>query len=203
MSQLPVILFFFPFLSKQNMPDDSSTMVKFGPFTVTNQVFYRTKFSFALVNLKPILPGHVLVCPRRVTSRVLDLSPAETADFFHTVRTVSAAIERAYEADSLNIAIQDGPLAGQTVPHVHCHIIPRRLADLPNVDEVYARLNGREGDLEWVFRTVLEAGRADERMGRVDEERGGPRSEAVMGEEARRLAKLFEQKGLAGVGEQQ
>lgn len=182
----------------QQEEQNDNTMVKFGPFTVTNQVFYRTKLSFALVNLKPILPGHVLVCPRRVTSRVLDLSPQETADFFSTVRTVSAAIERAYNADSLNIAIQDGPLAGQTVPHVHCHIIPRRLADLPNVDDVYARLNGKEGDLEWVFRTVLEAGRQDERMGRVDEERGGPRSEAVMGEEARQLARLFEEERLAG-----
>jgi bis(5'-adenosyl)-triphosphatase len=46
---------------------------------VTTQVFYATKLSAALVNLKPILPGHSLVIPRRVVPRYTDLSPDEVA----------------------------------------------------------------------------------------------------------------------------
>ncbi|KAL5332802.1 HIT-like domain-containing protein [Aspergillus crustosus] len=101
--------------------------IHFGPFLVTPQVFHQTPLSIALVNLKPILPGHVLVSPRRVVPRVSDLTPPETADLFLTVRRVGRMIERVYGATSLNIAIQDGPEAGQSVPHVHAHIIPRRV----------------------------------------------------------------------------
>ena len=52
-------------------------MVQFAQFVVTGQVFYVTTLSAALVNLKPILPGHSLVIPRRVVPRYADLSVAE------------------------------------------------------------------------------------------------------------------------------
>ncbi|KAJ6177833.1 Histidine triad (HIT) protein [Penicillium mononematosum] len=117
--------------------------IYFGSFIVTPQHTNLTNNSllnrrsstqppltFALVNLKPILPGHVLVSPRRVVPRVTDLTPAETSDLFVTVRRVGRMLERIYGATSLNIAIQDGAHAGQSVPHVHAHIIPRKAADL-------------------------------------------------------------------------
>ncbi|KAF4157838.1 hypothetical protein CNMCM6936_003749 [Aspergillus lentulus] len=62
--------------------------IYFGPFLVTSQVFHLTPLSFALVNLKPILPGHVLVSPRRRVPRVADLTAAETSDLFLTVQRV-------------------------------------------------------------------------------------------------------------------
>ena len=52
-------------------------VVQFAQFVVTTQVFYATKLSAALVNLKPILPGHSLVIPKRVVPRYTDLSPDE------------------------------------------------------------------------------------------------------------------------------
>lgn len=168
-----------------------SSIVRFGPFIVTNQVFYRSANSFGLVNLKPILPGHVLVCPNRVISRITDLSTEEASDFYNSVQVISKAIEVHYKADSLNIAIQDGPLAGQTVPHVHCHIIPRRLGDLPNVDDIYKLLNGKEGDLEYTFKVLLEAGKQDKTFQNPDQTREGPRTEAVMNAEALELSRLF------------
>ncbi|RAK99232.1 HIT family protein [Aspergillus ibericus CBS 121593] len=124
--------------------------IHFGPFLVTTQVFHLTPHTYALVNLKPILPGHVLISPRRVVPRVTDLTPTETSDLFLTVRRVARMIERVYGASSLNIAIQDGVDAGQSVPHVHAHVIPRRRGDLDargGVDAVYELLDGEEGDL--------------------------------------------------------
>lgn len=169
----------------------SSASIKFGTFTVTRQVFYLTPLSFGLVNLKPILPGHVLVCPRRGVSRVSELTPEEVVDFYSSVQKVAGVIEKHYKADGLNIAIQDGPLAGQTVPHVHCHIIPRRLADFPNVDDIYKRLNGKEGDMEYVFSVLKENASKDKAFQSPDETRSGPRSLQVMEEEAEVLSKMF------------
>lgn len=114
------------------------------------QVFHLTPLSYALVNLKPLLPGHVLVSPRRVVPRFHDLSVAEVQDLFLTVQRVSRTVERVFHASALNIAIQDGMDAGQSVPHVHAHIIPRQkddLADAGGADAIYGKMESDEGDL--------------------------------------------------------
>lgn len=70
-------------------------------------------------------------------------------------------VERVYGASSLNIAVQDGVQAGQSVPHVHAHIIPRKVADLDHLggtDAVYDLLDGDEGDVGKAFK---EAGTAE------------------------------------------
>lgn len=169
-----------------------SRVIKFGPFTVTRQVFLRTAYTYGLVNLKPILPGHVLVCPLRAISRVSEFTPAEAQDFYATVQRVAGVIESHYHADALNISIQDGPLAGQTVPHVHCHIIPRKLHDLANVDDVYGRLNSVDNDLQKSFEILKQANRDDTRFQNPDVGRSGPRSMEEMERAAKELAQLFE-----------
>jgi bis(5'-adenosyl)-triphosphatase len=108
-----------------------STEIHFGPWVLDpGQVFYETQTSFGIVNLKPIVPGHVLIIPKRVCPRLNDLTPEEVSDLFATVHKVAPVIERHYQGDGLNIAIQDGVSAGQTVPHVHVHILPRRVSAL-------------------------------------------------------------------------
>jgi bis(5'-adenosyl)-triphosphatase len=161
--------------------------------------------SFALVNLKPILPGHVLVSPRRCVPRVADLTPAEAVDLFLTVRRIGRMVERVFEASSLNIAIQDGLNAGQSVPHVHAHLIPRRGADLDargGKDAIYSMLDGDEGDLGRIHReTESEEERAKKmtpnnhrRSGfpAVDNDRRVARSEEEMTREAAMLAREME-----------
>ncbi|KAF8416175.1 HIT-like domain-containing protein [Tirmania nivea] len=125
----------------------TNSPIYFGRFVVTPQVFYKTLHSFAIVNLKPLLPGHVLVCSNRVVPRIKDLSEVEVTDLFLTTQKVCKVVEAVYDAQSFNIAIQDGAAAGQSVPHVHTHIIPRRFKDLPNSDDIYALIESEAGDL--------------------------------------------------------
>lgn len=152
------------------------------------KVFHLTALSFALVNLKPLLPGHVLVSPRRVVPRFSDLSHAEVVDLFVTVQRVARVIERVYDATSLNIAVQDGVDAGQSVPHVHTHIIPRKKADMNakgGGDVIYKMLEGEEGDIGTHLQSLrtLHSG-----FQGVDNEKRQARSEEVMAQEAERLA---------------
>jgi len=162
------------------------------------QVFHQTQLSFALVNLKPILPGHVLVSPRRVVPRVADLTPAETSDLFITVRRVGRMVERVYGASSLNIAVQDGADAGQSVPHAHAHIIPRKAADLDHrggTDAVYSLLDGEDGDVGKAFRDAgahSERQKTRPRFPVVDNEERKPRSQEEMRDEAEMLAREME-----------
>lgn len=135
-----------------------------------------------MVNLKPLLPGHVLVCPLRVKPRLADLSRDELNDLFSTVTRVQHTLTRLYKADAFNIAIQDGSAAGQSVPHVHCHVIPRQKDDAGGDDKVHEWLEGEEGN---VGRHQQEAER---RAGewKKDEDRK-PRTKEQMQEEAKWL----------------
>ncbi|KLU86234.1 hypothetical protein MAPG_05251, partial [Magnaporthiopsis poae ATCC 64411] len=82
--------------SSKSGSDHQSPIIRFGPFEVTSQVFLTTPHSFALVNLKPLLPGHVLVCPRRPHRRLTDLAATELTDLFSAVQRVQRMLARHY-----------------------------------------------------------------------------------------------------------
>jgi bis(5'-adenosyl)-triphosphatase len=70
---------------------------------ISRQVFYNTPLCYGLVNIKPILPGHVLVIPYRNVPRLTDLTTAEVTDLFATVQKVQKMLARQYfksETDS-------------------------------------------------------------------------------------------------------
>ncbi|KAK6538976.1 hypothetical protein TWF694_010525 [Orbilia ellipsospora] len=129
----------------------ATSEIFFGPFKVTTQVFYKTRLSMAIVNIKPILPGHVLVCPLRVVARYKDMTNEEVVDHALAVQKVAKVIERVYGTTGATVAIQDGASAGQSVPHVHTHIIPRKLNDFPSIDDVYTHLESSEGNVGKFF----------------------------------------------------
>ncbi|EON66083.1 hypothetical protein W97_05326 [Coniosporium apollinis CBS 100218] len=180
--------------------------IYFGPFLVTPQVFHSTPHTFALVNLKPILPGHVLISPHRRVPRLRDLTPTEISDLFLTVQRVSRMIERVFNATALNIAIQDGADAGQSVPHLHAHVIPRREGDLEGGgDAVYDLIEGEEGDVGAHLEERERERGGEQRDGGVNGRRRGrfpavdadearkPRSEEEMRKEAEWFAEEMEE----------
>jgi bis(5'-adenosyl)-triphosphatase len=130
--------------------------------------------------LKPLLPGHVLVSPLRVQPRLSDLTKDEIADLFLTATRIQRTLKRLYKADAFNVAVQDGEAAGQSVPHVHCHIIPRTAGDAGSDDKVHEWLEGEEGNIgrhqkqaatgESAERTTSKWARDDERKPRSMEE---------------------------------
>ncbi|TVY68962.1 Bis(5'-nucleosyl)-tetraphosphatase [asymmetrical] [Lachnellula suecica] len=171
------------------------TPVHFGPFEVTDQVFYKTQLVYALVNIKPVLPGHVLVIPFRKAQRLTDLSQDEVSDLFSTVQKVQKMLAKDYfgtkdaigkiEDGSFNITIQDGKWAGQTVAHVHCHIIPRTKGS-DEGDGIYDRLESEEGNVGgglWDQSRPTQHGK----FPRIEDADRKPRSAEVMNEEAARF----------------
>ncbi|KAI8867623.1 HIT-like protein, partial [Ramicandelaber brevisporus] len=116
----------------------------FGRISVrSSQVFFATRHSFGLVNLKPFRPGHVLVVSRRPVQRMSELTAEEVSDIFTNAQTVCRVVEKVWNAEAVTVAVQDGEAAGQTVPHFHVHLIPRRTGDYPHNDDVYRDLEDK------------------------------------------------------------
>lgn len=133
----------------ENEATKMDTML-FGRFKIPgSHVFFKSQHSFGFVNLRPIVPGHVLISSKRVVPRLSDLNDEEYSDLWSTVRATQATLEKKYGPSAFNVAVQDGVSSGQSVPHVHVHILPRSEGDLERNDDVYDELQ------EWAPRQEL------------------------------------------------
>ena len=79
----------------------------------------------------PASPGHVLVVPLRHVRRVADLSETEWEQLFSVARAELGRLAE-QDPDGFTIGINDGEAAGQSVGHVHVHVVPRREGDVEN-----------------------------------------------------------------------
>ncbi len=80
----------------------------------------------------PVSRGHTLVAPRRHVASYFELDDDERRDLVALMETVKAQLDEEYGPDGYNIGINDGPAAGQTIMHLHLHVIPRYTGDAPD-----------------------------------------------------------------------
>jgi len=114
---------------------DSTPEYRFGPFSLpSSQVFFCSLLSFATVNLKPVKPGHALILPKRIVPRFGELTTEEISEMWIMAAAIGNMLTCRFSAPALTYAIQDGPLAGQSVPHVHIHLLPRKHRDFQRND---------------------------------------------------------------------
>jgi len=103
---------------------------------------YEAEHTLAFMDIMPQADGHTLVITKEPAETILDLSPAAAAAWIHTVQKVSAAVKTAMSVEGFVLMQLNGAAAGQTVPHVHFHILPSSLGAL------VARVHGAKmGDM--------------------------------------------------------
>ncbi|KAL2488424.1 FRAGILE HISTIDINE TRIAD [Forsythia ovata] len=148
-------------------PKMDSESYMFGPYKIdSKEVFYSTRLSYATVNLRPTIPGHILL---REVKRFVDLTADETSDIWLMAQKVGQQLESYHKALSLTFTIQDGPHAGQSVPHVHIHVLPRRSGgDFEKNDEIYDAIDEKEKELKQ--KLDLDKERKDRTMEEMTEE---------------------------------
>ncbi len=93
--------------------------------TVEGQAVYQGTHLMVLANWTPVLPGHLMIIPRRHVVRVSELNPEELVEFGDVVGRIQEAFQRVYGSSDMLLCAQDGVKAGQTVYHMHFHAIPR------------------------------------------------------------------------------
>lgn len=94
----------------------------------------------AIYNRAPILPGHSLIIPKKHIQSLLDLPISLTGELMVFSIQVVKLLKQVFRADGFDWTIQDGPSAGQSVAHLHLHLLPRHPGDLPHPGDWYPLL---------------------------------------------------------------
>ena len=87
------------------------------------------ELAFAILDAFPVSAGHTLVVTRRVVPTWFDATPAEQAAVMSLVGEVKRLLDESHRPDAYNVGFNAGEAAGQTVPHLHVHVIPRYQGD--------------------------------------------------------------------------
>ena len=80
----------------------------------------------------PISPGHTLIIPNRHVGSFFELEGDERIELLALLDKAKIILDAEFKPQGYNIGINDGPAAGQTVPHLHIHLIPRYTNDRPD-----------------------------------------------------------------------
>lgn len=98
----------------------------------TERILKQNEHGVWVMDAYPISPGHSLVIPRRHVGSFFEVTNDERAALMSLLDEAKAEVSARFNPDGYNIGINDGPAAGQTVPHLHIHLIPRYKGDLPD-----------------------------------------------------------------------
>lgn len=91
---------------------------------------YKDAICAVFMDLNPLNPGHVLVVPLKPVERLTSLDSKVAGHLFEIAQKVLKAIEMSgIKIDGANVFLSDGEVAGQEVPHVHLHVVPRFTGD--------------------------------------------------------------------------
>jgi diadenosine tetraphosphate (Ap4A) HIT family hydrolase len=97
--------------------------------------------AMAIWDVFPVTPGHTLIVPKRHIASLFDATREEQASMFDLLAKMRQRIQSEHNPDGFNIGINDGTAAGQTVMHLHIHLIPRYNGDMPDP----------RGGVRWIF----------------------------------------------------
>ncbi len=106
---------------------------------------YEDELTVAFLDANPAADGHTLVVPRHHEARIERLPKVYYEAVWATVKRLVSPIERAMDASASNIDVHNGRAAGQLIPHVHVHIIPRR-SPSGIITDAASRVRPRSGE---------------------------------------------------------
>lgn len=94
------------------------------------KVLVAGEYCVSVLDQFPVSEGHCLIIPKRHVGAIDDLTDAELKDVYTVLHQTKILLIETYTPDGFNIGINEGSAAGQTVPHLHIHLIPRYNGDV-------------------------------------------------------------------------
>jgi histidine triad (HIT) family protein len=105
--------------------DDNNIFAKILRGEIPSHRVYEDDHAVAFMDVMPQAPGHVLVVPKAASRNILDADPAALSQAIVVVQKIANAVQDAFDADGVFVCQFNEPAAGQTVFHLHFHVIPR------------------------------------------------------------------------------
>jgi diadenosine tetraphosphate (Ap4A) HIT family hydrolase len=106
-----------------------------------SRLLISNQFAVATADAFPVSDGHALIIPKRHISSIFEATEEELAHIFKLVAQTRELLNEQFQPQGLNIGINDGVAAGQTVMHLHIHLIPRYKGDQSDP----------RGGVRWIF----------------------------------------------------
>jgi len=100
-------------------------------FDPSREIIAESPLAFAIYDKYPVSNGHTLIIPKRHCSGYFELTDEEQAACWLMVNELQVFLTEKYKPDGFNVGININSAAGQTIPHVHIHLIPRFKGDIP------------------------------------------------------------------------
>jgi diadenosine tetraphosphate (Ap4A) HIT family hydrolase len=94
-----------------------------------DRILEASEHAFVVLDAYPVSPGHSLVISLRHVADIFDLTSSEIGEILQLIQSARERIDRALQPEGYNIGVNVGRAAGQTVMHVHVHVIPRYPGD--------------------------------------------------------------------------
>jgi len=114
---------------------------------------YEDEQTLAFMDIMPQAQGHTLVIPKEAAETIHDLSDDGAANLIKKVKLVAAAVKKGLNADGITLFQLNGEQAGQTVPHMHFHILPASILTARK----HASVNADPSELEAVAEKIRNA----------------------------------------------
>lgn len=102
----------------------------------------------AIYNIAPFLPGHSLVIPRQHLESLAQLDAELMGQLFSFASRVAACLTGEFDTDAFDLTLQEGAAAGQTVSHLHLHVIPRISGDLAGENDWHDSFERHKEEIE-------------------------------------------------------
>lgn len=114
-------------------------------------IVYEDDMVLAFLDIKPIHAGHTIVIPKQPAQDIFDISKDDWQHTAEVVRKLATSIKNAVKADGINLIMNNGTAAGQTVFYPHVHIIPRfegdGIAVMPQRISSYEEMQHTQADI--------------------------------------------------------
>jgi len=105
--------------------DDSNVFAKILRGEIPSHKVYEDADALVFMDVMPQAPGHTLIVPKAPSRNILDADPAVLAKVIPIVQRTARAVKEAFAADGVTVVQFNEPASGQTVYHLHFHVIPR------------------------------------------------------------------------------
>lgn len=115
------------------MKDENCIFCKILAGEIPSTAVYEDDDFKAILDVNPAARGHVIILPKNHAANIYELPDEDASKIMMVAKKIATAIEKAYLCDGVNILQNNGEAAGQTVFHLHVHVIPRFKGDTVNI----------------------------------------------------------------------